>query len=295
MIIVQLIGGLGNQMFQYATARRISCVNNVPLKLDVSCFNTVSLDIPRKYELHVFSIKEDFASSEEVNKVKGLNRNRVTSLFQRIVSKFPSIDKQSYICEKHFHFDPDILMLKDNVYLEGYWQSEKYFKDIEDIIKKEFAIKIEPDKLNKNFAESIKEAESVSIHVRRGDYISNQETNQYHGICTPEYYYAAIDIMLCKLKKPHFLIFSDDPMWVKENLKIEHSVSYIDHNGIDKGYEDLRLMTLCKHHIIANSSFSWWGAWLCNNKNKIVIAPKRWFNKQNINTKDLIPEQWIRI
>lgn len=156
-------------------------------------------------------------------------------------------------------------------------------------------MKYKSDVTNEQVAQNILSVNAVSLHVRRGDYVSNLTINQFHGTCSLEYYNQAIAQIAKKVETPHFFVFSDDPEWVKSNLKIDYSITIVDHNNADKNYEDIRLMSLCKHHIIANSSFSWWGAWLCRNPNKIVIAPLKWFNDKSINTTDLIPDGWIKI
>lgn len=293
MIIVKLIGGLGNQMFQYAAARRLSHVNNVPLKFDLDWFENHSTDIKREYELNVFNIQGKPASPDETAKLK--EPPCKPSLFSLIKRKILPSYKQTHIRQRHYHFEPDILELGSNTYLEGYWQSEKYFKDIDTVIRKEFTFKPEPDSLNREMAGCIKSSDSVSLHVRRGDYILNEVTNNYHGTCSQEYYSKAIEIISKKIKAPQFFVFSDEPEWTKANLDIKHTATYIDINGPEKAYEDMRLMSLCKHHIIANSSFSWWGAWLNPEPDKMVIAPSKWFNDKSINTKDLLPETWTVI
>lgn len=296
MIIVKLMGGLGNQMFQYAAGRRLAHVHNVPLKLDLSWFNNIeNVNTARRYELHIFNITADTASPEEVALFKKDRLSAFPDLIKKIINAATLLQNSKWIREKHYHFDPAVLELPDNVYLEGYWQSEKYFSDIERVIRKEFTVKIEPDPLNRQIADAIDRSEAISIHVRRGDYVLNPATREFHGICTLDYYRAAIEKIASHTQRPHFYFFSDEPEWVKENLSPGYPATIIDHNGPDKAYEDMRLMSLCRHHVIANSSFSWWGAWLCGNPEKIVIAPKRWFNKPDISTDDLIPETWIRI
>jgi hypothetical protein len=197
--------------------------------------------------------------------------------------------------EPHFPYDPNILKCNNHVYLEGYWQTEKYFKDIKEIILRDFTIVEEPDPRNKTMADQIRGSESVSIHVRRGDYVTNPTTNAYHGTCSEDYYKKAIQIIKNRVHKPQFFIFSDDLTWVREHLDIGYPTVFVDFNGPDKDYEDLRLMSLCQNHIIANSSFSWWGAYLGSDPGKIVIAPKRWFKKTDIITSDLLPESWIQL
>ena len=138
----------------------------------------------------------------------------------------------------------------------------------------------------------ISQTNSVSLHIRRGDYVSNQKTNQTHGTCDLDYYQRCITEIEKEVENPYFFVFSDEIEWVKENLKINHPAEYVDQNTGDKSYEDMRLMSQCKHNVIANSSFSWWGAWLNSYPDKIVFAPKRWFASDKHNTKDLIPEGW---
>ena len=133
------------------------------------------------------------------------------------------------------------------------------------------------------------------MHIRRGDYVSNPTTNKLHGTCSLEYYHNAVDIIAAKVSNPHFFIFSDDHEWARNNFKIDYPLTFVAHNNAGKNYEDMRLMSLCKHHIIANSSFSWWGAWLGSNPKKIVCAPRGWFKDKSLNTNDIIPSDWSRI
>ena len=294
MIIVKLIGGLGNQMFQYAMARRIAYVHNVPLKLDITGFNNYNKrDTPRTYELKHLNIIEDFASKTEIDKFK--TKKGFAGLISSFKKNSRPYYKRAYIREKSKSFDPNMLQVSINAYLEGYWTSEKYFSDIEDLIRREFTVKHKPDTINEQLAQTIRVFEAVSLHVRRGDYVSNPQANRFHGLCSLEYYYKGIDMLVEKLENPHFFVFSDDPKWAKKNLNIEFPAKFVTHNGPEKNYEDLRLMSLCKHNIIANSTFSWWGALLNKNPEKIVIAPKKWFNNEDIDTRDVIPESWVRL
>jgi hypothetical protein len=292
MIVVKLMGGLGNQMFQYAAARRLAFVNSAVLKLDLSWFReSGGSATPRHYELHALAIEENFATPEEVGR-----QVRYAHPVRRLLGKLaPSLVRSTCIHEKHFHFDPMILALSDDAYLEGYWQSEKYFMDIEGTIRREFSVKSEPGAWNGRMAESIRGTESVSLHVRRGDYVASKAASEYHGVCSLDYYRAAIEKIAAQVHEPHFYVFSDDPSWVQENLHFGYPATLVDHNDPDHGYEDLRLMSLCRHHIIANSSFSWWGAWLGSDPHKVVIAPRKWFRDESINTADLIPETWERM
>ncbi len=289
MIIVKLIGGLGNQLFQYAAARRISYLNRIPLKLDISEFIRYKL---HKYSLMHFNIIEEMATPAEIQAFKP--QSFFPRLAFRYLSSFNMLSR-SYVMERHFHFDPALLKINHGVYLDGYWQSEKYFLDIEEVIRKELSVKTPPDAGNEQMMERIRNEAAVSLHIRRADYVTNNHTLAVHGCCSLDYYHHAVTLMAEKVESPHFFIFSDDPAWAKSNLQLPFQVTFVTHNGPDKNYEDLRLMSLCRHNILANSTFSWWGAWLNAHPDKMVIAPKKWFNTEAINPKDLLPEDWIKI
>lgn len=297
MIIVKLMGGLGNQMFQYAAARRLAIRNNSELKLDLSILkNRQDGTTSRVYELKHLNIKATIATPLAVAEFTGEYKNRFQVNLVRLRQIFGlAVSHPNVYVERHFHFDPAVQDAPDNSYMEGYRQSEKYFNDIGDIVRNEFTVITVQDEWNRQLAEEIKATESVSIHVRRGDFVSDKVTREFHGVCSLKYYQSAIDRITSHIRSPHLYIFSDDPSWAKENLKLSNPATFMDHNGPDKGYEDLRLMGLCRHHIIANSSFSWWGAWLGTHPSKVVIAPMRWFNDESINTSDLLPETWIRM
>jgi hypothetical protein len=197
--------------------------------------------------------------------------------------------------ERHFHYDPKIVTLPDGIYLHGYWQSEKYFSNISEIIHREISVKSPITGRNAEIAEHIASCQSVSVHIRRADYVTKAYTELFEP-CSLEYYSAAILRLARVVKKPHLFVFTDDKAWVHENFKFSYPITFVDHNGPDKNYEDLRLMSLCKHNIIANSTFSWWGAWLNSNPNKIVFAPNKWFTEiARSSPRDLIPDSWIKI
>jgi len=291
MIIVRIMGGLGNQMFQYAAGRRLAAIHHTVLKLDISDFKDYKL---HDYGLSVFGIKELFATPEEIRLFKEPESNSFTRNLKKFLRR-PSKLGITHIREKQYHLNPEILTMPDSVYLDGYWQSEKYFSDIADIIRNEFTVTSPQTDKNMALAQQIASCESVSLHVRRGDYITDEKTNTIHGTCDLDYYARCVKRLAQAVHHPCFFIFSDDPDWAEKNLKISHPVTFIGHNGPKKNYEDLRLMSQCKHHIIANSSFSWWGAWLGRHQDMIVYAPKRWFNSPSFNTQDLLPETWTRI
>lgn len=295
MIIVGLSGGIGNQMFQYSAGRSLSIAKNCTIKLDISKYS--ASNETRKYLLHNFNITEDFAGGNEIRAYctlpkwkiianKGLNR-------LKLIGASPY--KNNVLSESSFSYDANFDNAPENVYLNGYWQSEKYFLRISDLIRSEFILKITPMGFNKELMTAMNSCTSVSIHIRRGDYITNPVANKTHGTCGIEYYHEAIRYLAQRITSPHFFIFSDDHDWVRNNIVCPYVTTHITHNGSEYDYEDLRLMSQCKYHIIANSSFSWWGAWLSNFKEKIIIAPRKWFKDGSKDTKDLIPGSWIRI
>ena len=298
MIITKLAGGLGNQMFQYALGRRLALKHKTILKLDTSFLldRTPKENFTyRDYELGVFAIKTEIAKPAETAKftyfpVGGLRKtaNRLLrKLRPHVVIEEPP---SSFV-----YYEPAIAGSCLNTYLSGYWQSEKYFKNIESTIRSDFRFATHTDIGDDTLLRSICNVCSVSVHVRRGDYVSNQITNEFHGVCTPGYYQKAIQVITNKVSNPHFFVFSDDPAWTVEHLRFSYPVTFVNSNYGSKSYKDMRLMSHCRHHIIANSSFSWWGAWLNPDPNKMVIAPKQWFNDPTINTSDLIPGEWQRI
>jgi len=294
MIIVKLMGGLGNQLFQYAAARRLSIHHNTPLKLDIGFFKN---DLLRSYDLSHFCIQGEFASTEEIAALKWAPRNSLTkfSLVYRPIHAIERNFRRSIFYERKLRpYDPNILNTPPNVYLDGYWQSEKYFSDVEGIIGHEFTFRDVLDDRNRKVAEEISNTQSVSVHIRRGDLVSDPK-NRIFASCSQDYYYRCAAMIAERVANPHFYIFSDDSNWVKANLHLDDATTFVTHNDAAKAHEDLRLMSLCKHHIIANSSFSWWGAWLGTNPNKVVFAPNRWFNDPSFDTRDLIPSTWIKL
>lgn len=287
MIITQLNGGLGNQMFQYAVGRNLAVLHNTSLLLDTSLLNKGSfLKTYRTYSLGVYNINAEIA---DIKTMKNIARQK--SIIFKPLNIF-SKQKIRLIREQGFEFQMITFKPDENVCLNGYWQSEKYFKDIRDLLLMEFNPKNEISGKNKFYADLICSVNSVSMHIRRGDYISNPITNKVHGFLGIDYYKKAMELIESKINKPVYFILSDDIDWCKESIKTHHELYFIDHNNENEAHEDLRLMSLCQHNVIANSSFSWWGAWLNKNPEKIVIAPKRWFKDFTKITIDLFPEKW---
>jgi len=294
MVIARLIGGLGNQMFQYAAARAIACRIRQEPGLDITAFENYRL---RSYRLGCFNIVENFVGSEKVRSIRRRQIGCESGFINKLKWKFLP-ERRKIFTQQGYHFHADILKIRKSVYLDGYWQSEKYFSDMADIMRKDFTFRSEPDSENKQLLLKIESCPSVSLHIRRGDYVNDRDTFTIHGVLSMDYYLRSLDYIAQRVHHPHFFIFSDDMAWVRQNLKINYPHDFIDHNGAQKDYEDMRLMSHCRHHIIANSSFSWWGAWLCNHADKIVIAPARWFSAEEMkkcDQLDILPETWVVI
>ena len=284
MIIVRLKGGLGNQLFQYAVARRLSLTLGVPLKLDVSFYKRHK---QRVYELDQFRIEAGIATPWEVARWRGPDfLTRIT----RPLGLLPRL-----VMEKSFAFEPAILHLGDDKYLDGYWQSYRYFADFAPQIRSEAAVRTPPSGVDQKLLDRMGRCDSVCLHVRRGDYASNPITRQYHGLCTSEYYRTAVERLAAQLREPELFVFSDDMPWVKQHLRFELPTTHVEHHGVDSAPLEVRLMAGCQHFVIANSSLSWWAAWLSANENPIVYAPRRWFADPAIDTSQLTPPAWHRI
>jgi Glycosyl transferase family 11 len=288
MIIARLDGGLGNQMFQYAAGRSLALHHQMPLYLDTTTLekDPAGAYTWRKYELDCFRIQALKATEEQLAHFSGS-----TSILSRVIDRtFPSLRKKRSFSEPGFYFYQSFFRLPADTLLIGFWQSEKYFKSFDKLIRSELSLKnISPPQV-KIIEERIQSSYSVSIHVRRGDYVSLKDANEFHGLCSLKYYERAHSILQAENKDSRFFIFSDDLEWCREylqHLKNSHLVCH------PFGAEwDLYLMSRCNSHIIANSSFSWWGAWLCEYPGKRVLVPEYWFRNIKTASLDVVAEGW---
>ena len=292
MIISRLIGGLGNQMFQYAAGFALARQLGKTHYLDVSDFDDYRLH--QGFELaNVLSITSEIAAASQVSDLLGW---RAGKLAKRVFSRpwFNFLGRRSFVAEPHFNFWDGLADFKGDQYLSGYWQSERYFLDAQDSIRAEFSFKKPLVGVNAQLASAMTKSTSVSVHVRRGDYLSNHRNHGVMHVAESTYYQSAIAHVASRVAKPEFYVFSDDMIWAKENIYFDYPCTYISHNSQADSYIDMQLMSNCQHHIIANSTFSWWGAWLNPNLEKIVLAPKLWF-RNGTPDQDLIPSHWVRL
>lgn len=297
MIVVKLMGGLGNQMFQYAFGKFLSVKHNTDLQLDLSYL----LDrtprenfVFRDYDLDIFPIKSQFMSESKLNNLL-VNRQK-----DNIVNRLKGVFNKhlEYVFESQFEFNNKYLDIANHSYLEGYWQSPKYFESISEIIRKDFLLN--PDLTDKqvDMYKNIINSNSVCVNFRRADFVTIKTAIETHGVIPQIYYEKALDLLKKKNKDLHVYVFSDEIDWCKKHVKFDYPTTFVDHelSGF-KFSVYLFLMSKCKHYVIPNSTFAWWAAWMNNNPDKIVIAPKQWFATEEMNkqTIDLIPESWIRL
>ena len=293
MIILRIAGGLGNQMFQYAFARSLSLRVGQPVMYDVEPIeNGLSHN---GLELNqVFAIQIQTATSADFRNVLGVfGRPLVRKILRQQVSS--AIRPASIFVESSSRYMPAVERLSGNNYICGYWQSERYFAEHSDVIRNDFKFTNPLSIDNQRLIDKIVTSESVSIHIRRGDYIANKSAASTYAACDGRYYLTAVRLIAEKYKEPTFYVFSDEPQWARDNLHIDFPTVVVDTNTSKMNYVDMQLMAACKSNIIANSTFSWWGAWLNSNRNKTVVAPKCWFNSNTVDTGDLIPRSWVSV
>mgnify|MGYP001419648640 CR=1 FL=1 len=285
MVIVRMVGGVGNQLFCYAYAKSLQ-QKGYDVKIDISTFKFNKID---SYEFDKYNIDIPISTQEENERLFN------NSLLSKILKRF-GIDISNKVREKSLLFDESLLRINDNSYVDGYFQNEKYFYDIRDIILEQISINRPLSNFTKSIQKKINSLNNTcSIHVRRGD-MANDINVKIHGVCSVEYYNNAIEYLKNKLGEVNYFIFSDDFEWCRSNLKIDNAI-FVESDEHRIAHEDIYLMSLCDHNIIANSTFSWWGAWLNDNVSQISIAPMEWFKdkKYQKQSQDIVPNGWIKI
>jgi hypothetical protein len=290
MIIIELKGGLGNQIFQYAAAIALSKHHQVKLKVDITQLKQPDeiLGTYRRYILKYLNNPPEIASEGEISKFK--------NIFKKKIQHFLPINYKNIYYEKFFHYNDNFWKTNKSIFLRGNFQSEKYFLKYKDSIQT--SLTFDPSFFSiedRTLFEKIKTSNNLSMHIRRGDYVTNLIANNVLGILPIDYYNNGYNKIIVQNNIENCYIFSDDINWAKSNFSFIKNVFFVESTSENKDLADFILMQSCKHNIIANSSFSWWAAYLNPNPDKIIIAPKRWFNKANYDTKDLIPSSWIQL
>lgn len=292
MIIIRLKGGMGNQMFQYAFAKSMAAKLQTTLEIDCSLLLDRARGdehVYRDYDLTIFKLKETFTLNLFMLRLLfSLRSSKLGKLVRKVMATGLSYEK-----ERHFHVDKDLIESpKDNTLYEGWWQSEQYFEPIKKDVRKAFTFRTPLLVISEAILSRIKSTNSVCLNVRRTDFLTTPELNATGR----EYFLNAANAMSGLVENPHFFVFSDDVVWCKENIILDHPVEIVEHDH--KGHKFgnyLQLMKSCKHFIIPNSSFAWWAVWLNENPERKVIAPKNWFNGNKYDTSDLVPDDWIRM
>lgn len=287
-MIIRISGGLGNQMFQYALKKKLDYVQGRENQIDLSYYNKKT--VHNGYELNqVFGIN-DFSY---------MGRTPRDSFFYIVLCKILYKCNIKMFKTKTFLLEPLIAFYSNYkslsgefFYIDGYWQSEDYFADYAEEIRKCFTFPKFDESENISLLKKISNVESVAMHVRRGDFIEN---SRYVCLGKTDYYEKAIEEIRKRVSDPFFVVLSDDIAWCKENLYLGNKVEYVSWNIKEKSYRDMQIMSCCKHNIIANSTFSWWGAWLNTNPQKIVVAPYKFYNGNVPDESHLIPKGWLQI
>jgi hypothetical protein len=283
MVITKITNGMGNQMFQYAAARAHAARNKTTVRLDLMWF---LYNKARKYGLSCFNLSGKRASLVQILYLRGMT---MKDWKQSIASD--RLSSTHYI-ERSLSFDPTVLKLPKKVYLQGYFQSERYFVDQEQAIREDFRFLLPLPNSCQSVLAKVLSTDSISMHIRRTDYLT-VGLDQY--VLSMNYYARALEHICTKLAEPHVFVFSDDPNWALANLRLQIPMIIVSNSQMHD-YEELQLMSMCKHHIVANSSFSWWGAWLASGNEKIVIAPEHWMAEHSeIDSRDLVPTNWTRM
>lgn len=295
-VATRILGGLGNQLFQYAAGRTLAKRLGASLILDCS---------PRPGPTRAFALDRYLIDAEIVRDAQdklhlryfrfpGALGRRLTDAFHDRVPRHYRIGGHRFriFGEKRiFSYDRRFETLAGSIYLNGYWQSHRYVEDAADVIRAELTPASEPSGANRDWFARIASTNAVCLHVRRGDYLYAAPERPL--ICSLSYYDAAIRHMRKALQEPRIFVFSDDIAWCRSTFT-SADIAFVDGNGPDDATEDLRLMAACRHHIIANSSLSWWGAWLGRHREQIVVAPEPWMPgvpAQN----DLLPPSWLTL
>ena len=298
MIVVELKGGLGNQLFQYALGRSLAFQSQTQLFVDTKFLMSRNVTgrnvVYRSFDLDIFTINPAIVDPSISNKY-GTSQSLSGRLIKRFFNRYVNVGSLQYINEQTpFQYDHRVSEVLDNIYLSGYWQSIRYFQAVEDQLKLEFRFANSIPSFADELAKELRKTQSVCVHVRRSDFVKNSR----HNIIQPDYYQQAERLIRERVTEPVFYVFSDEIAWCRANLRFKGPTVYVGNEWAgERAQTYLQLMTLCHHYIIPNSTFGWWAAWLNTGLNKIVIAPTKWVYDGGvfINSDELIYPDWIRI
>mgnify|MGYP000847083475 CR=1 FL=1 len=297
MIITKIFQGLGNQFFQYAFGLARAKQLNTSLKIDSRYFEKHAevtqwgYTYKRDFGLNRFNISSEEATEQEIDSVcHPLGKTLAQKLLNQYRIKLAPKQHKFFVKEERLTYNPKFNHLLNNTYVEGYFTDERYFGAVREQLQQEFTLKNLPSETNLKLIEKIQNCNSVCISIRRTNFLNNP----LHGTCGEEYYYKAMDVIAERIENPVFFVFSDDNAWINRYFESKYDCVFVQHNFPDF-YEDFRLMVNCKHHIIPNSTFPWWAAWLSDYSSKIVIAPMHWLNTTDFDHSSYVPSSWIKI
>lgn len=287
-VIARIEGGLGNQLFQYAAARSLADRLGCELTLDL---RGLAENGDRPFQLDLYRIRAGLAGPQLLASLPDWHTSRWGRLRVSLSQRMPGLYSYPVFWPRSFAFDPRFERITRPVYLVGYWQTEKYFAGNRKRLLQDIQLR-EPVPPATHLLGQILSVNSVALHIRRGDYVTNTAAAQFHGLCDMAYYHAAVQALKKQSPEIQVFVFSDEPGWARANLRLDVPTYFVEANP---GYVDLELMRYCRHHVVANSSFSWWGAWLCESEGQVVHAPRRWFADPYTDTSDVVPGRWIQL
>lgn len=290
-VVARIEGGLGNQLFQYAAARSLADRLQCNLSLDL---RGISANGNRPYQLDLYHVRAEVADAEVLATLPPWRSFRAGRIRQSLSFLLPGMFRSPVFWPHSFAYDDRIERLQHPVYMVGYWQTERYFAWNRTRLLQDLTL-LPGMTADAGLLQKIRNSNSVSLHVRRGDYVSNATAAQHHGTCDMAYYQHAIAALMQRQPDIEVFVFSDEPQWAADNLHLPVPAHIVDANPPECGYLDLELMRQCRHHVLANSSFSWWGAWLCAHAGQRVYAPGRWFTNPSIDATDIVPSRWQRL
>jgi len=290
-IIVRVLGGLGNQMFQYAAGIAMAQLHGARALLHLGDLNDRTSH--GGYALaKTFGLQAPEATNAELQAVLGLAYPLRRVMLHR---KAGWLRSSRIVVEPHFAYWDGLRAVQPPYYLAGYWQAPRYFAGHEPEVRAAFSFAWEASPAVAELARRIGSCEAVSVHVRRGDYVTNPGMAKLHGVLPLDYYERALRVVAERVERPTFFVFSDDTAWARANVRVAGETHFVGADARTNAREDLRLMTLCRHHIIANSTFSWWGAWLATHPQQVACAPLRWFAGDQQDVSTLFPPGWVRV
>ncbi|MFN4003720.1 MAG: alpha-1,2-fucosyltransferase [Hylemonella sp.] len=287
-VIARIEGGLGNQLFQYAAARSLADRLGCDLALDL---RGLAQNGDRPFQLDLYRIRATVADAQLLSGLPDWRSSRWGRMRSALAQKVPILYDYPVFWSKSFAFDTRFERIKRPVFLVGYWQSERYFDWNRLRILRDIQL-VTPMSPENPTLQAILGRRSVALHIRRGDYVTNPAASRFHGLCDINYYYEAVRALHQRFSDIEVFVFSDEPAWAKAHLSLDVPTYYVESNP---GHIDLELMRHCQHHVIANSSFSWWGAWLSESAGQVVYAPRRWFADSTVDTSDVVPGRWMRL